>query len=186
MTFQAPGSESPAFGIRRYFIWSPALAPAVGPGLFTRQGGRLVRFPPGTVGEALDVELLYRHASPTWGGRVAGLFAQPGASVFGLLVAVPEADFGEVEEAEGVPFGAAVAREVHVRIEGQTVTATAFTPPPEQATRAGPVSQGYAKALAYGAEQAGLPSPYVTRLQAEAMVLERVQGFGERRLQVSP
>ena len=186
MSPQPTNGPTAARGVRRYFVWSPALDPEARAAAFVRQGGGAFRLPPGAVAEALDVDLVYSHPSTRWGGRVAGLLPRPGASVFGLLFEVPEADFRAVEEAEGVPSGEAVAKELQVRSEGRTVTATAFTPRPEGATREGPVSQRYADALARGAEKAGLPGTYVTKLQAEAMLLERVQSFGERMGLVSP
>ncbi len=176
-----PGkSASSAPQTRPYFAWSVVLEGAERAAGLQRQGHGGFRLPAGTVAEARGLDLAYTQASERWGGRVAALVRKPGAAVFGLLFDVPVSDWPILRAMESGHAGECVELEVEVRAGEKTVKATALTPPPERATSAGPVSQRYANTLAKGAREAGLPAAYVTKLEAEAMILERVQSFGQR------
>lgn len=157
-----------------YFGYSPLLSPQA-------QAEAALRLPEGEVAEAVDVDLIFDRPSRAWGGRVAGLVHRPGQSVQGRLFAVPLEHWELLQRAEGLSAGECMERRVQVRTaEGRRVEAVAFTTHPQHASQQGPVSERYAQALARTAEAAGLPSRWVQRLQAEALLLERVQGFGRR------
>lgn len=173
----APG---PRGATRLYFAWSPVLDPAERAAWMKRHGHDSFHLPEGVVAELSDMDLVYRHPSARWGGRVAALARKPGVSVVGLLLEVPVADWPILQHAEGVKSGKCLEMEVEVNAGGRKVKATTFSPRPELATREGLVSQRYADALARAARQARLPEAYVTKLEAEAMILQRVQSTGER------
>jgi hypothetical protein len=165
---------------RPYFAWSVVLDAAERSAALGRAGQGAFRLPAGTVAEARDLDLAYTHSSERWGGRVAALVEKPGASVFGLLLEVPASDWPILQALEDAKSGEYVEVEVEVRSGGKVTKATAFTPSVERVAPMGQVSQRFADALARGAREAGLPAAYVTKLEAEAMVLQRVQAFGQR------
>lgn len=136
--------------------------------------------PAGEVAEALEVDLVFERPSKRWGGRIAGLVKRPGRSVFGRLYTVPSSQWPLLRQAEAAWTASCGELLVKVRVGHRVMEATAFTTSPGSASLEGPVSERYAQALAKAAESAGLPGPWVSRLKAEAMILERVQAFGAR------
>jgi hypothetical protein len=160
---QAEGSET-----RLYFAYSTVLDRAAFDEWRQQHGYAFFNLPPGVLAEGLDVDLVYDFPSRWWGGRVAGLIDRPGASVFGRMMEIRGVDWPIVQHKEGAVTGMCVEREVRVRVDGREVRATAFTTRPERASSEGPVSAGFVEALARGAESAGLPKDYVTRIRSSA------------------
>jgi cation transport regulator ChaC len=160
----APPGDAP----RLYFAYSLTLEPSGAPSALG----------PGTVGEALDVDIVYDRPTPSWGGRVAGLADRRGQSVFGLLHEVPAAHWPQVRQREATTTGATQERTVRVRrADGHVLQATAFTTDPVHSSLQGPVSERFVDALLQAAERARLPEDYLEKLTAEALLLKRVQGF---------
>lgn len=164
---------------RAYFSYSPLIDPAAFEE-WRRKHGYSFQLPEGEVAEALDVDLVFDSPSTRWGGRIASLSRKPGRSVHGKLFRISGDDWAILQHAEGARAGKRVELPVQVRAGGKTVAATAFATNPDHATVKGPVSEEYARALAKAAEAARLPNPYVSRLKAEAEILQRVQAFGRQ------
>lgn len=168
---------------RVYFAYSTILDPEELDRWMADHGHRGFKLPAGKVAEAPNSDLVYNCPSEKWGGRVAGITRKSGSSVFGLLFEVPASAWPVLEHAEGVKGGKFQELELEVRIAaegGRTVKATTFTTRPQTASTSGPVSQKFANTLARGAERAGLPAEYVTKLKAEALILDRVQSYGQQ------
>lgn len=158
-----PGGSS-----KPYFAYSLTMDPAgTSPAVGT-----------GTVGEALDVDIVYDQPSSAWAGRVASLADRKGQSVYGLLFEVPATQWAQVARRETETTGASVERSVRVKLsEGRVVQAIAFTTDPTRASTQGHVSERFVDALIQAAERARLPEDYLEKLTAEALILKRVQGF---------
>lgn len=150
---------------RRYFGYSTILDRAALEEWKAQHGYGFFTLPAGEVAEALDVELVFDFPSRWWGGRVAGLTDQTGASVFGRLYEVAGSDWPILQHKEGAVTGMCIEREVRVRAGGEILSATAFTTRPERTANDGPVSTRFLAALQRGAEQAGLPPEYLARLR---------------------
>jgi len=114
------------------------------------------------------VDLVYDFPSRWWGGRVAGLVDQHGASIHGLVFEIPGKDWAIIQHKEGAVTGMCVERTVRVRMNGEEKEAIAFTTNPRRATSEGSVSQRFFDALVRGAESARLPADYVDRLRTSA------------------
>ena len=146
-------------------------------------GAALPAWPEGEVVEALDVEPRYDVEVPAWGGRVARLVNAPGQRLTGRLRALPASGWPEVAEWEARLVGATFERPVRVRTaSGSVIPARTFTPPASSPPATGPVSEAFVLALARAAEQAKLPADVVTRLQAEARLVQLVQRAQAERL----
>ena len=164
-----------------WFAFSLSLAP----GLVRErlQGVLPPAVPEGEVAEALDVELVHDVLAPEWEGRVARLVESPGRSVTGRLRAVPAPLWPQVAALEERLALATHERPLRVRTaSGALVSARAFTPPAPARPAVGPVSESFLVALARAAESAKLPADYVTRLQAEAQLVQTVQRAQAQRL----
>lgn len=162
-----------------WFSFSLALAP----GLTGErvQGAPLPALPEGEVAAALDVELLYDVPAPDWGGHVPRLVEAPGRRVMGRVRLMPLESWPQVAKLEEALSLATRERPVRVRTAtGAMLLARAFTPPPTEPSP-GLVSESYLEALARAAEHAKLPTDYVSRLQAEARLIQAVQRGHARR-----
>lgn len=154
---------------RRYFGYSTVLDRHAFEEWRAQHGYADFVLPEGAVVEALDLDVIFDFPSRFWGGRVTGLVDRPGASVFGRLYDIAGKDWAVVEHKEGAVTGMCVPREVRVKLpSGEIVTATAFTTRPDRASTQGPISLPFIDALVRGAEAAGLPAAYVTRLRDAA------------------
>jgi gamma-glutamylcyclotransferase len=151
---------------RRYFGYATVLDRQAFEEWRSQHGYADFKLPPGVVAEALDLDLTFDFPSRFWGGRVAGLIDAPGRSVWGLLFEIAGADWAVIEHKEGAVTGMCVPRPVRVRAGGEVVDALAFTTKPERASTGGPISAQFVEALGRGAESAGLPADYVTRIRA--------------------
>ncbi|AHZ86552.1 hypothetical protein Bb109J_c1216 [Bdellovibrio bacteriovorus] len=124
--------------------------------------------PEGLVAEAKGVDLVFDFPSRWWGGRVAGLVAKEGSSVFGRLFEIPEKEWPIIQHKEGVVTGMSVETILRVSVDGQEFEATAFVTSPSRRSLDGPVSERYLEALVRGARASGLPEAYVASLPAKA------------------
>lgn len=121
--------------------------------------------PKGRIAEATDTDLTFDFLSRWWSGRVAGLVNRKGSSVFGVLFEIPAKDWPVVQHKEGFITNMCVERPIQVQVDGQTLTAIAFTTNPQRATNQGNISKDFLAALVQGAEKSGLPKAYVDRLR---------------------
>jgi cation transport regulator ChaC len=152
-------------GTRLYFAYSTILDRPAFEEWRAQHGYTFFELPQGKVAEAVDVALTYDFPSRWWGGRVAGLAASPGSSVWGRVFEVREKDWPIVQHKEGGVTGMSVERPVTVRLDGATVEATAFATNPDRASKDGPVSRKFVEALSRGAKSAGLPPEWVSALE---------------------
>ena len=155
-------------GTRWYFAYSTILDRTAFDAWRAEHGYATFELPPGTVAEALDVELVYDFPSRWWGGRVAGLGNSKGTSVWGRLFEVSEKDWPIVQHKEGAVTGMAIERRVEVRVQGSVREATAFITNPERASTQGAVSGRFVEALIRGAVTAELPPEWVESLRRSA------------------
>lgn len=157
--------EQAASGASRlYFAYSTILDRAAFEEWRDQHSYQFFELPAGRLAEALDVDLVYDFPSRWWGGRVAGLTDAPGQRVYGRLFDISPKDWPIIQHKEGAVTHMCVERELQVRVEGQTLTATAFVTSPRRASLDGPVSTRFIEALVRGATSAGLPPEYVERL----------------------
>jgi gamma-glutamylcyclotransferase len=163
---------------RLYFAYSPVLEPAAFAAWRKSSAFPGFELPEGRVAEAPELDLVFDLPSSRWGGRIAGLTRVAGRSVYGKLYRIRAEDWAAVQDLEGARSGDFVETTVKVNAGGKQVEAIAFTTNPARASTGGEVSEGYAEALARGAEAAGLPREYVNQLKAESMILQRVQATG--------
>jgi len=154
-----------AQGTRLYFAYSTVLDRAAFLEWRDQHNYGFFELPEGRLAEAVDLDLVYDFPSRWWGGRVAGLADAPGKSVFGRVFEIASKDWPIVQHKEGAVTGMCIERAVRVRVDGQELTATAFTTQPRRATLDGDVSARFVQALVRGAESAGLPAPYIERLK---------------------
>jgi hypothetical protein len=155
-------------GTRLYFAYSTILDRQAFLEWRSQHGYDFFDLPEGRLAEAVDVDLVYDFPSRWWGGRVAGLQDQPGASIHGRLFEIAEKDWPVIQHKEGAVTGMCVERGVRVRADGEELEAIAFTTNPRRASADGPISERFVDALVRGARSAGLPSEYVDRLGATA------------------
>jgi len=155
-------------GTRRYFAYSTILDRAAFEEWRGQHGYDFFELPQGQLAEAVDVTLVYDFPSRWWGGRVAGLKAQAGATVWGRVFEIAEKDWPIIQHKEGVVTGMCVELPVKVRVAGEVLEAIAFTTNPVRASADGPVSTRFVEALTRGAEAAGLPEAWVKSLASSA------------------
>jgi hypothetical protein len=153
---------------RLYFAYSGVLDREAFEAWKDEHSYQFFNLPEGQVAEAVGMDLIFDFPSRWWGGRVAGLVEQKGASVFGRVFEIPAVNWPVVQHKEGVVTGMSIERQVKVMINGQEFEATAFTTSPERASLQGPVSPRYLEALVRGAESSGLPAHYIQQLRAKA------------------
>ncbi len=156
-------------GTRLYFGYSTVLDRAAFEEWRAQHSYEFFSLPEGRLGEALDFSLVYDFQSRWWGGRVAGLVAAPGQSVWGRVFEIAAKDWPIVQHKEGFVTGMCVEQLVKVRSEGgELVEATAFTTNPARASSDGPVSARFVEALVRGATAAKLPQAWVDSLPSHA------------------
>ena len=161
----AARAKASGSGERTYFAYSTILDRAAFEEWRHQHGYNFFELPAGVPAEALDAALVYDFPSRWWGGRVAGLVDQLGASVHGLLFRIPEKDWPVIQHKEGWVTHMCVERSVRVRVEGRLLEATAFTTAAEAKSTDGPISQRFVAAMVRGAEAAGLPTAWVSSLR---------------------
>lgn len=153
-------------GTRLYFAYSTVLDRPAFEEWRAQHSYEFFDLPEGRLAEATDVALVYDFPSRWWGGRVAGLADQAGASVWGRVFEIAEQDWPIVRHKEGAVTNMCVERQVTVKVGDETLEATAFTTNPARASTVGPVSAPFVEALVRGARSAGLPDAWITSLQA--------------------
>lgn len=156
-------------GIRLYFAYSGVLDREAFEVWREEHSYQFFNLPEGQVAEAKDVDLIFDFPSRWWGGRVAGLKDQIGASVFGRLFEIPAVDWPVVQHKEGFVTGMATERSVRVKTNDGELEATAFVTSPTRVSLDGPVSQRFLEALTRGARQSGLPDSYIASIKTKAL-----------------
>jgi gamma-glutamylcyclotransferase len=156
-------------GTKLYFAYSGVLDREAFQQWIEEHSYQFFTLPEGQVAEAQNVDLIFDFPSRWWGGRVAGLKDQKGASVFGRLFEIPAKEWPIVQHKEGVVTGMSVERSVQVSVGGKQVEATAFVTSPQRASLDGPVSERFVEALTRGARQSGLPEKYIATLSTKAV-----------------
>ncbi|MBL8951076.1 MAG: gamma-glutamylcyclotransferase [Myxococcaceae bacterium] len=156
--------EAAGQGVRRYFAYSTILDRTAFLEWRGQHGYDFFELPEGKLAEAKDLALVFDFPSRFWGGRVAGLKDQPGASVHGRLFEVPDKDWAIIQHKEGAVTGMCVEKTVSVSVGGEVVEATAFFTNPTRASGDGPVSAGFVEALTRGARSAGLPEAWLQKI----------------------
>lgn len=149
---------------RLYFAYSTILDRAAFEEWRGQHGYDFFDLPEGKLGEAQDLTLTYDFPSRWWGGRVAGLGDAKGERLFGRVYEIRGKDWPIIQHKEGAVTGMSVEREVRVMVDGQEVTAYAFTTNPVRKSSEGPVSPRFLEALVRGAKSAGLPAEYIERI----------------------
>ncbi len=160
--------EKAGQGTRYYFGYSTILDRAAFAEWRAQHSYEFFELPAGRAGEAVDLSLVYDFSSRWWGGRVAGLKDEPGASVHGLVFEIAEKDWPIIQHKEGFVTGMCVERAVRVKVGDQLIDAVAFTTNPQRATLDGPVSDRFVEAITRGATAAKLPAEWIARLKALA------------------
>lgn len=155
-------------GTRLYFAYSGVLDRDAFEQWRDEHSYHFFELPEGQVAEAKNIDLIFDFPSRWWGGRVAGLTANSGSSVFGRLFEIPAKDWPVVQHKEGVITGMSIEIPIKLLVDGKEVTATAFTTNPSRARTDGPISEGYMEALERGAAKSGLPEHYVKSLKNRA------------------
>jgi len=152
---------------RLYFAYSTILDREALATWKEQHGYGFFALPAGEIAEAIDVGLVYDFPSRWWGGRVAGLADVSGSTIFGRVFEVSGVDWPIVQHKEGAITGMCVERTVQVRAGSRELEAIAFTTRPDRRSSDGPISARFVEALVRGAESAGLPADYVSRLRAD-------------------
>jgi gamma-glutamylcyclotransferase len=156
-------------GTRLYFAYSGVLDRVAFEKWREEHSYQFFDLPEGQVAEAKDLDLIFDFPSRWWGGRVAGLTAKKGSSVFGRLFEIESVNWPVVQHKEGYVTGMSVEQTVKVVVGGKEYEATAFTTTPTRASTTGPVSERYIEALVDGATKSGLPKDYVASLKSKAV-----------------
>ena len=99
---------------RLYFAYSTVLDPTAFATWKDQHGYDFFTLPEGKLGEAVDTALVFDFPSRFWGGRVAGLSAAPGSTVWGRVFEIAGKDWPIVAHKEGGVTGMAV--EVPVKL----------------------------------------------------------------------
>jgi hypothetical protein len=155
-------------GTRKYFAYSTILDREAFVEWRSQHSYDSFDLPAGTLAEAVDVALTYDFPSRWWGGRVAGLKDEQGASVFGRVFEIALKDWPIISHKEGGVTGMSVERPVKVKLGGQIVEATAFATNPTRQSSDGPISPRFVEALVRGATSAGLPPEWISTLSKAA------------------
>jgi gamma-glutamylcyclotransferase len=130
----------------------------VDPRLFARGAPALLR----------GYSLTFDVESRFWGGRVADLREDKDGLVHGVLFEIPVPAWDAVLRKEGVATGLSQEIDVTVEVEGKRVEAKAFVARPEKRTEPGPASGRLLQYLVEGAQERGLPQPWIDELERHA------------------
>src|SRR5256885_6739228 len=111
--------------------------------------------------------LVFDVESRFWGGRVANLAEDKDGAVHGVLFEIPPPARDAILRKEGVPTGLSqeIAVSVALPSEGRSVEAKAFVARPEKRSEAGPASGRLLEYLIEGAQERGLPAPWIDELR---------------------
>ena len=155
-------------GNRLYFAYSGVLDRQAFEVWAEEHSYQFFHLPEGEVAEAKGLDLIFDFPSRWWGGRVAGLTENEGASVWGRLFEIPAKDWPIVQHKEGVVTGMSIEVAIRVNVGDKEFGATAFVTSPNRRSLDGPVSERYLEALVRGASEAGLPQNYVASIPSKA------------------
>ncbi len=160
--------ETAGKGVRQYFAYSTILDRAAFVEWRSQHAYEFFDLPTGELAEAIDVALAYDFPSRWWGGRVAGLVDQPGATVHGRLFEISELDWPIISHKEGGVTQMSVERPVKVKVGDKVIDAIAFATNPKRQSMDGAISPRFVEALVRGATAAGLPAAWISSLSAGA------------------
>jgi len=103
-----------------------------------------------------------------WGGNVGDIVEDKDGTVHGVLFEIPPMAKDGVLRKEGAATGLFQEIDVTVELEGKQVKAKAFTARPEKRSEPGPASGRYIQFLIEGAQERGLPEPWIEELRRHA------------------
>ena len=103
-----------------------------------------------------------------WGGRVADLREDKDGVVHGVVFEIPEPARDAVLKKEVVATGLSQEIDVTVEVDGKPVRAKAFVARPEKRTDPGAASGRLLQYLVEGAQERGLPQPWIDELKRHA------------------
>jgi len=156
-------------GTKLYFAYSGVLDREAFEMWVEEHSYQFFKLPEGQIAEAKGVDLIFDFPSRWWGGRVAGLVDQAGASVFGRLFEIPSKEWPIIQHKEGVVTGMSVERSIRVHVGDQEVEAIAFVTAPQRRSLEGGISERYLNALIRGAKASGLPESYIRSITSKAL-----------------
>jgi gamma-glutamylcyclotransferase len=113
-----------------------------------------------------DHRLELRRRSIRWGGGAVDIVAAPGESVWGALYELPDEALARLDEKEGAGW-AYGRREMAVELDGRARVALVYEVIDKEPREVPPTPE-YARLLAEGARERGLPEEYVARLSGGA------------------
>ena len=112
--------------------------------------------------------LVFDVESRFWGGRVADLAEDKDAAVHGVLFEIPPPARDAILRKEGVATGLSQEIDVTVEAEGKKIAAKAFVARPEKRSEPGPASGRLLTYLIEGAQERGLPQPWIDELKKQS------------------
>jgi cation transport regulator ChaC len=119
--------------------------------------------------------LVFDVESRFWGGRVADLVEDKDGVVHGVLFDIPVPARDAILRKEGVATGLSQEIDVTVEAEGKKIAAKAFVAKPEKRSEPGPASGRLLAYLIEGAQERGLPQPWVDELEKHAASADPAQ-----------
>jgi len=125
-------------------------------------------FARGTPAVLRGYRLVFDVESRFWGGRVADLAEDKDAAVHGVLFEIPPPARDAIFRKEGVATGLSQEIEVTVEAEGKKLAAKAFVARPEKRSEPGPASGRLLTYLIEGAQERGLPQPWIDELKKQS------------------
>jgi cation transport regulator ChaC len=125
-------------------------------------------FARGTPSVLRGYRLVFDVESRFWGGRVADLAEDKDAAVHGVLFEIPPPARDAIFRKEGVATGLSQEIDVTVEADGKKIAAKAFVARPEKRSEAGPASGRLLTYLIEGAQERGLPQPWIDELKKQS------------------
>ena len=125
-------------------------------------------FARGTPAVLRGYRLVFDVESRFWGGRVADLAEDKDAAVHGVVFEIPPPARDAILRKEGVATGLSQEIDVTVEAEGKKIAAKAFVARPEKRSDPGPASGRLLTYLIEGAQERGLPQPWIDELKKQS------------------
>jgi cation transport regulator ChaC len=125
-------------------------------------------FARGTPAVLRGYRLVFDVESRFWGGRVADLAEDKDAAVHGVIFEIPLPARDAILRKEGVATGLSQEIDVTVEAEGKKIAAKAFVARPEKRSEPGPASGRLLSYLIEGAQERGLPHPWIDELKRQS------------------
>ncbi len=160
-----------------YFVFGATLSRAIRSKCRAASGVRFPELRGGKVGAIVGATLIYSAPSTFWEGKVPVLLAAAKSDLYGVLYVLTADEMKHVDACERALGGVPLV--VTIRCNGSTVSATTYAAQvSENLNDDIAVSEKYVAAMAQGARECNLPAGYVEALEAESMLLDRIQRFG--------